>query len=283
MSQNTWSSHFQLPTLAEVSDADFERAAALLRARAGIVLGPHKKDMAGRTLAQRTHACGSETVRRYLDQLAGDGRSLEWEHFINAFTINHTAFFRERHHFDILADFVRTRSKPVSIWCSAASTGEEAYSIAMTLRETLPQPDNGVSIWATDIDTTAIQKAREGIYPQERAKPVPEPWLHQYFQRGKGRRTGQIRVKENLRSLIEFGVFNLLQNDWPAPGSFDAIFCRNTMIYFDKATQTKILERFAPALRAGGLLFAGHSENFTYLTDAFRLQGQTVYVKNEGR
>jgi len=266
--------------MAEITPGDFDRAAAQLHARAGIVLGAHKKDMVCRTLAQRAHAAGIPTVRQYLDQLERNPRWPEWENFVNAFTINHTAFFRERHHFDILADFVRTRHKPISVWCSAASTGEEAYSIAMTLRETLGHPGTGVSVWATDIDTAAIQKAREGIYPIERVKPVPQECLQKYFQRGKGPRAGQVRVKETLRSMIEFGVFNLLQEDWPPPASFDAIFCRNTMIYFDKPTQTRILGRFAPTLKKGGLLFAGHSENFTYLTNAFRLQGQTVYVKS---
>lgn len=273
------SSIFALPAQARLSPGDFEHATRLLQHRAGIVLGDHKQDMAGRTLALRAHALGHETVHDYLEELARNALSPEWEHFVNTFTINHTAFFREEHHFDILARFVRTRSKPISVWCCAASTGEEPYTIAMTLRESCPNPDVGVSIWATDIDTEAVRRAREGIYPQERIKPVPEDYLRKYFQRGTGRRTGMVRVKDSLRNLIDFGMFNLLQNDWPAPRSFDVIFCRNTMIYFDKATQTRILERFAPTLKPGGLLFAGHSENFTYLTDAFRLQGQTVYIK----
>ena len=277
---NTSSSIFALPAQARLSQGDFDYAARLLQARAGIVLGEHKQEMAGRTLALRAHAVGHQSVREYLEELSRNPLSAEWEPFVNSFTINHTAFFREQHHFDILARFMRTRRKPISVWCSAASTGEEPYTIAMTLRESCPQPDVGVSIWATDIDTTAIQRAREGVYTRDRVKPVSDDLLRKYFQRGTGRRAGMVRVKDNLRSMIEFGVFNLLQNDWPAPGSFDAIFCRNTMIYFDKDTQTKILERFAPTLKPGGLLFAGHSENFTYLTDAFRLQGQTVYVKS---
>lgn len=277
---NNSSSIFALPAQARLSQGDFDYAARLLQARAGIVLGEHKQEMAGRTLALRAHAVGHNSVRDYLDELSRNPLSPEWETFVNSFTINHTAFFREQHHFEILARFVRTRSKPISIWCSAASTGEEPYTIAMTLRESCAQPDIGVSIWATDIDTSAIQRAREGVYTRDRVKPVSDEYLRKYFQRGTGRRAGMVRVKDNLRSMIEFGVFNLLQNDWPAPASFDAIFCRNTMIYFDKDTQTRILERFAPTLKPGGLLFAGHSENFTYLTDAFRLQGQTVYVKS---
>lgn len=274
------SSIFALPAQAKLAQGDFQHAARLLQARAGIVLGAHKQEMAGRTLALRAHARGYDSVHAYLEDLARNPLSPEWEPFVNAFTINHTAFFREQHHFEILANFARTRGKPISVWCAATSTGEEAYTIAMTLREAVPQPDSGVSIWATDIDTDAIRRAREGVYPQERVKPIPEAYLHKYFQRGTGRRAGMVRAKDSLRNLIEFDIFNLLQNDWPAPNSFDAIFCRNTMIYFDKATQTRILERFAPTLKPGGLLFAGHSENFTYLTDTLRLKGQTVYVKS---
>src|SRR5690606_6505369 len=171
--------------------------------------------------------------------------------FVNSFSFNPTACCREQYLCVILARFVRTRRKPITILCCAASTCEEPHTGAITPREAVPQPDVGVSIWATDIDTSAIQKARDGVYSTERVKPVSEEYLRKYFQRGTGRRAGMVRVKDNLRSMVEFGAFNLLQNDWPPPSSFDAIFCRNTMIYFDKDTQVKVLERFAPALKTG--------------------------------
>lgn len=267
-----------MPELPEVGHNDFQRAAALLRTRAGIVLGGHKQEMAERTLGLRAKSLGVPTVREYLDHLEQNFQSSHWQAFINAFTINHTAFFREQHHFPILADFARKRGKPFSVWCCASSTGEEAYSIAMTLRESLPAPDSGIYVLATDIDTKAVERAREGMYSLERAEPIPRELLHKYFLRGAGRRAGKVRAKPVLRDMIEFDIVNLLSADWPAGQKFDVIFCRNTMIYFDKATQTRILERFAAILKPGGLLFAGHSENFTYLTKAFRLQGQTVYV-----
>lgn len=266
-----------MPVLAEVGQHDLERSARILRARAGIVIGTHKHEMVARTLGLRTKGMGLRSVKEYLDHLEQNAHSPEWEAFVNAFTINHTAFFREQHHFDILAKFAQARKKPFSVWCCAASTGEEPYTIAMTLRESCPQPDVGVSILATDIDTRAIERAREGVYSLERAQPVPEDYLKKYFQRGTGRHAGMVRAKPSIRDMIEFDTFNLLSANWPTDRKFDAIFCRNTMIYFDKPTQTRILERFAPVLKPGGLLFAGHSENFTYLTQAFRLQGQTVY------
>src|SRR5690554_6015481 len=146
---------FTMPALPEVGHNDFERAARILRARTGIVLGGHKQEMAERTLAMRARRMGLDSVREYLDLLEADNRSEHWEPFVNAFTINHTAFFREQHHFPILADFAKRRKKPLSVWCCASSTGEEPYSIAITLREAVPMPDSGVSILATDIDTTA--------------------------------------------------------------------------------------------------------------------------------
>lgn len=271
---------YTLPSIPQASHGDCDRAARLLKSYAGIILGTHKEDMVARTLGMRTQKVGLTEVREYLDLLERDTHSLQWQDFVNAFTINHTAFFREQHHFDILGKFVSTRPKPLDIWCSAASTGEEAYSIAMTVREHCPSPDMGVSILATDIDSDALDKARQGVYTLERIEPVPEAWLPRYFQRGVGARKGQARVKPVLSRMVEFDEFNLVGTSWPANNSFDAIFCRNTMIYFDREDQTRILERFAAVIRPGGLLFVGHSENFSYLTKDFRLLGQTVYVRN---
>lgn len=269
---------FSTPALSEVQPDDFPRAALVLHKRAGILLGTHKRDMVERTLGLRAQSVGMGTVRQYLDYLEHNPQSPEWEVYVNAFTINHTAFFREQHHFDILASFVKTRKKPLAIWCAAASTGEEPFSIAMVLHESCVQASQGVSVIATDIDTKAIERAREGVYSLERVKPVPEDYLKKYFQRGTGQRAGMVRAKDVVRDIIHFDVLNLLSPTWHSGQKFDAIFCRNTMIYFDKPTQTRLLERFAQVLKPGGLLFAGHSENFTYLTKALRLQGQTVYV-----
>ncbi|HEY9460529.1 MAG TPA: CheR family methyltransferase [Paralcaligenes sp.] len=274
------SSLFTLPVLPEFGQGDFERAAHLLQRRTGIVLGDHKREMACRTLGIRTRKLGLSNVADYLIHLDQNAQSPEWDAFVNAFTINHTAFFRERHHFKALAELVQERNAPLSVWCSAASTGEEPYTIAMTLHEAgLPLPLTP-PVWATDIDTKAIADARQGIYSLERVKPVPEDYLKKYFYRGRDRRAGMVRVKPNIRNSVRFETFNLLSDSWPLGDKFDVIFCRNTMIYFDKPTQTRILKRFASMLRPQGLLFAGHSENFTYLTDAFHLRGKTIYVRS---
>lgn len=268
---------FSLPVLAEVEFSDFERAQLLLQRRAGIILGEHKREMAERTLAARAKVLRMAAVATYLDYLVQNADAPEWQEFINLFTVNHTAFFRERHHFDVLGRFAKNRGRPLEIWSAACSTGEEPYSIAIKLRDSLSNPDYQVSVLATDIDTSAIATAKAGMYTLERVKPVSEVQLKQYFLRGTGSRAGMARIKPNIRNMVEFDVLNLLAPVWPLDTRFDAIFCRNTLIYFDKQTQSKVLERFARVMKPGGLLFVGHSENLTYLTDAFRLKGQTVY------
>ncbi|WP_370635955.1 CheR family methyltransferase [Paralcaligenes sp. KSB-10] len=273
---------FLMESLAQASQHDFDRAVRLLRDRAGIVLGGHKREMAARTLGLRAKRLGKKTIEGYLNYLEQDTGLPEWEHFVNAFTINHTAFFREAHHFETLNKWVRDRKRPVSVWCCAASTGEEPYSIAMTLREALPGADSQISVWATDIDTHAIERARFGVYSLDRVQPVPDGMLKKYFYRGKGTQDGMVRVKPVIHNLVQFEPFNLVSPIWPSDKKFDAIFCRNVMIYFDKETQTQVLGQFSKMLKPEGLLFVGHSENFTYLSKAFRLQGQTVYVEAQG-
>lgn len=271
---------FSLPALPEVAPGDFERARALLKRRAGIVLGVHKREMAERTLAMRAKVLKMAAVSQYLAYLEQNTEAPEWQEFVNTFTVNHTAFFRERHHFEVLARFAKSRARPLSIWSAACSTGEEPYSIAIKLRDTLPNPDHQVSVYATDIDTQAIAAARVGMYTLERVKPLSEDQLKKYFLRGTGSRAGMVRIKPSIRSMVEFNTLNLLAPVWQLDAQFDVIFCRNTLIYFDKATQTKVLDHFARVMKPGGLLFVGHSENLTYLTDSFRLKGQTVYKVN---
>lgn len=271
---------FSLPALPEMDAEDSVRACMLLKQRAGIVLGAHKQDMLERTLGLRAKALSMNTCLDYLNYLEQHVDAAEWQEFINAFTVNHTAFFREQHHFDILLRFVKTRDRPLTIWSAACSTGEEPYSIAIKLRDALPGHAHQISIFASDIDTQAVAAAQSGVYTLDRVKPVPEAQLRQYFLRGTGARSGMVRIKPGIRSMVEFEVLNLLAPVWPLDTRFDAIFCRNALIYFDKVTQREILERFARVMKPEGLLFVGHSENLTYLTDAFRLQGQTVYVVN---
>ncbi|HEX7972325.1 MAG TPA: CheR family methyltransferase [Thiobacillus sp.] len=260
---------------------DFARVRSLIYRQAGISLGDSKQEMVYSRLARRLRAKGMNSFEEYLDALESGRDGEEWEAFTNALTTNLTAFFREAHHFPILAEHMRHMKAPLSIWCSASSTGEEPYSIAMTMCEAFGTLTPPVSIVATDIDTHVLETAASGVYPIERIDKMAPDRVKRFFQRGTGERDGLVRVRPELRQLITFKPLNLLADSWPVKGPFDVIFCRNVMIYFDKPTQSKILSRFVPLMRPQGLLFAGHSENFLYASDAFRLRGKTVYELDE--
>ncbi|MHB0975510.1 MAG: CheR family methyltransferase [Thiobacillus sp.] len=256
---------------------DFARIRALIYRQAGIALAESKQEMVYSRLARRLRAKGLNSFAEYLDGLENGRDGDEWEAFTNALTTNLTSFFREAHHFPILAEHLQNMKAPLSIWCSASSTGEEPYSIAMAACEAFGTLTPPVSIVATDIDTNVLETAANGVYPIERIDKMAQGRVKRFFQRGKGERSGLVRVRPELRQLVTFKPLNLLAGTWPVSGPFDAIFCRNVMIYFDKPTQGRILERFVPLLKPEGLLFAGHSENFMYASDAFRLRGKTVY------
>lgn len=262
----------------EFTSADFARIRELIHRRAGISLSDHKRDMAYSRLARRLRARGLNSFRHYLDLLESENDPLEWEAFTNALTTNLTAFFREAHHFPILAEFVKRRPQPVSVWCSAASTGEEPYSIAMTLVEALgDSAARHASVLATDLDTQVLAKGEAGVYTLDQVKQLSPERLKRFFLKGTGSHAGYVKVRPELRAMIRFEQLNLTDSEYGLDSPFDAIFCRNVMIYFDKPTQGQVLSRFEPLVKPGGLLFAGHSENFTYVTQAFRLRGQTVY------
>jgi len=261
----------------EFTRRDFERVRALIHQRAGIALAESKQEMVYSRLARRLRATGLDSFATYLDHLERGGDTAEWEAFTNALTTNLTSFFREAHHFPILAEHLARAQPPVEIWCSASSTGEEPYSIAMTACEAFNTLNPPVRIVATDIDTNVLNTAANGIYPIDRLDKMSPERIRRFFLRGKGAQQGMARVRPELRQLITFRQVNLLADRWDVHGPFDAIFCRNVMIYFDKPTQGRILNRFAPLMKPDALLFAGHSENFLYVCDAFRLRGKTVY------
>lgn len=264
----------------EFTPRDFARVRELIYRQAGISLSESKQEMVYSRLARRLRARNMNSFEEYLDALERGSDADEWQAFTNALTTNLTAFFREAHHFPILAAHLKQAKAPLSIWCSAASTGEEPYTLAMTACEAFGSLNPPVSIVATDIDTNVLETAANGVYPIERVDKMPQDRLKRFFQRGKGDRSGYVRVRSELRQLITFQPLNLLAPAWPVKGPFDAIFCRNVMIYFDKPTQAKILERFVPLMKPDALLFAGHSENFMYASQAFKLRGKTVYELN---
>ena len=266
------------------SAADFQRISKLIYQYAGISLSPVKQDMVYSRLARRLRATGKNSFADYLDALEKD-RGDEWERFVNSLTTNLTSFFREPHHFPIFADHLQkigTR-RPIRVWCSAASTGEEPYSIAMTVAETFGSNASHVSIFASDLDTNVLATAEKGVYPIERVEKLSPDRLRRFFLRGTGSQDGFVAVRPEIRRMVQFQRINLLDASYPVKGPVDVIFCRNVMIYFDKPTQYKILSRFAPMMQADGLMFAGHSESFLHAADLFKSLGKTVYSLTPNR
>lgn len=261
------------------SDQDFSRIKALIYQRAGISLHDGKHAMVYSRISRRLRDTGHESFKSYLDWLEHhDGT--EWQEFINALTTNLTAFFREQHHFSILTDYLRSLGPGASprVWCSAASTGEEPYSLAMTLADTLGA-NSRFTLQCSDIDTKVLATAAAGIYKAENTKGLTTEQLRKYFLKGKAKNSGYIRVKPELQKNMEFFTVNLIQDNWPFREPFDVVFCRNVMIYFDAATQRRVLERIHRTMKPGGMLFVGHAENFTDAKTLFTLRGKTVYER----
>jgi chemotaxis protein methyltransferase CheR len=257
---------------------DFDRVRKLIYAHAGISLSDSKQELVYSRLSRRLRATGIKTFSEYLALLESNN-AVEWEAFTNSLTTNLTSFFREPHHFPVLAEHLRSiqGKHPISVWCSAASTGEEPYTIAMTVIDTLGRDASNIKILATDLDTKVLETAKAGVYAEERVSKLDPELIKRFFLRGTGAQAGFVRVRPELREMITFRQANLLHKDWQIRPPLDVIFCRNVMIYFDKQTQLDILKKFVPLLRSNGLLFAGHSESFHQADEYFKLRGKTVY------
>ncbi|MGB1110856.1 MAG: CheR family methyltransferase [Gammaproteobacteria bacterium] len=269
----------------EFTRGDFEKVRELVKRHTGIALSDAKRQMVYGRLARRMRQLGVSRTADYLRML-DDVTGQELEHFRNAVTTNLTAFFREQHHFQLLAqrlkdDAALRERKRLNIWSAGSSTGEEAYSIAITLRETLADIDDwDIRILATDIDSQVVETGRKGIYTQDRVQGLPEARLRRWFQRGKGRQQGLVRVSPLLRDMVSFKPLNLM-HAWPRFEPFDFIFCRNVAIYFDHDTKVRLFGRMAEVLRPDGFLMIGHSENLSGVSSDFRLISNTTYVKTD--
>ncbi len=259
-------------------EGHFRQVCRLIHERAGIALAPGKKDMVYSRLCRRLRVLGLSDFEAYLGRLqrAADP---EWEGFTNALTTNLTAFFREPHHFSWLAEFLAARvaADKTRVWCAAASTGEEPFSIAMVAAETLGRRAGTLEQVATDVDTAVLARARAGIYEVDRIDDLSADRRKRFFQRGTGPNAGKVRVRPELASTIRFQPLNLVAPEWRLDGTFDVIFCRNVMIYFDKPTQRRILERMHQRLAPGGYLVAGHSESYLNVPSLFTPCGRTIY------
>jgi len=252
---------------------DFGRVRHLIAAYAGISLHERKENMVYNRLSRRLRAIGLSSFRDYLDRVEAPG-SAEKERFVNALTTNLTAFFREPHHFESLRAMAAYH-KGLRIWSSACSTGEEAYSAAMTLRE----QGCDAEILASDVDTEALGTGRAAVYPLAALERIDPQRVRQHFLKGTGANASHAMVRPELRAMVKFAPRNLLAPAWPANEKFDAIFCRNVMIYFNRETQMRLLDRFAAVLQPGAILFLGHSESCAVGHPAFRPAGKTTFAR----
>jgi chemotaxis protein methyltransferase CheR len=272
--------------LAPLTQTEFRQFQELILAEAGITLNESKRVLVQSRLARRLRSLGLQTYGDYLLFLAKQpAESPERLEMINCLTTNKTDFFRENHHFEFLRDRVipeaRARAqsgapKKLRIWSAACSTGEEPYSLAVTIREALGVDRNwDVKILASDIDTNVLATAEAGIYDAERFNQVPETLLRRYFMRRKS--DGAMQANETLKSMIRFRRINFIDPVWPIRGTFDVIFCRNVIIYFNRATQQRLFERLAQHLKPTGYLMVGHSENLYWMNTLLVPVRHTVY------
>ena len=263
---------------------DFNVLRKLSNDYSGILVPDDKFDMFYSRLSRRLRILGFSSFKEYCQHLQQHS-DLEFTEFINAVTTNLTSFFRENHHFEYLRDQVipellkkNNQQRTLKVWSAGCSTGEEPYSIAMTLLEYLPSGWN-VKILATDLDTHVLATAAAGTYSADRVDGLPETILKRWFMRGKGAQQNRVRIKQELRQLVTFKQLNLM-GEWPMKNLFDVIFCRNVLIYFDRETKQTLARRYADLLPGGACLFLGHSESLHQLSTDFRLIGNTIYRKN---
>lgn len=264
---------------------DFTCLSQLAYELTGINLEERKKPLLYNRLVKRLRELNLADFNAYC-QLLKLNNSEEQRYFIDAITTNITAFFREPHHFDYLKnDFLpqlmaaKKFSKTLRIWCAGCSTGEEPYSVAITLSEALPTiQDWDIKILASDLNLDALDIAHAGIYPQESIANIELACKKRWFLKGTGNKTGLVLVKPQIRNLITFKQFNLI-GEWPKLPAFDIIFCRNVVIYFNKETQRILFDRLANALKPNGILIIGHAESLFKISQRFNLIGNTIYRK----
>jgi len=267
------------------TDKDFDCLRQLVGKKTGIVLSDAKKDMVYSRLARRLRQLRLDSFATYCALIEDEAANAdEMVQLTNAITTNLTSFFREGHHFDFFRDKVlpelqqkNAGDKRIRIWSSACSTGEEAYSIAIALRQGMPDLRGwDARILATDLDTNVLEKAERAVYKDERIEGLSLDVRKHCFLKGRNGQGGLVKVRHELRDLITIRQLNLM-HAWPFRGPFDVVFCRNVVIYFNQDTQRRLIDRIAEHMSPGGYLFMGHSETLHNISDRFRLIGKTIY------
>ncbi len=240
----------------------------------GIKMGPDKQALLASRVLKRMRTLGLEEYRAYLDRFEADPS--EVEHFINAVTTNTTYFFREEDHFPLLSraitGWLAQGQRRFRVWCAASSTGQEPYTIAMTLKKATEGKSVDLQILATDIDTKVLAVAQRGVYPADQLQKVPPLYRDEFEPVSEG-----YRVSSSVRSMVKFGRINLTKQPYPMKGPLDIIICRNVMIYFDEPTRRRLVGEFERLIRPGGLLFIGHSESIQGMTKSLRIESPSVF------
>jgi chemotaxis protein methyltransferase CheR len=271
----------------ELTERQFERISKLVGQLCGINLHSGKQELVKARLNKRLRKLGLDDFDDYMDYVRHDSTGNELTAMIDALCTNLTRFFREHEHFDYLADTLLPRladdprhsNRRLRLWSAGCSTGEEAYSMAITVAENLPSlPTWDVGILATDLSSGATQTSANGHYDAKRVATIPAQWRSKYFEVIQARPERLYRANDTLRNMMHFAKLNLM-DPWPMQNKFDAIFCRNVMIYFNKGTQAELINRFWHMLAPGGTLFIGHSESLAGVKHRFRYVQPTVYER----
>lgn len=267
----------------EYTRADFDVLRNISNSHSGIIVTDDKFDMFYSRLSKRIRMLGLANFKEYCQYLK-DNEENEFTEFINAITTNLTAFFRENHHFEYVKNIIIPEllkrnhgTKEIKVWSAGCSTGEEPYSIAMTLLENIPSNWH-VKILATDLDTNVLQTAANGVYSNDRISGLSTARQKRWFKKGKGANSHKVKVKPELQEIIRFKQLNLMV-EWPMRGYFDFIFCRNVIIYFDRNTKESLVNRYSALLATGSHLLIGHSESLHQIKTDFDLIGNTIYRK----
>ncbi len=265
----------------EFTTADFDYLRGIVTETTGIIAPNDKYTMYYSRLARRLRSLGLADFRAYREFLS-QNQETESIELVNAVTTNLTSFFREKHHFDyvretLIPEKIHNNNRQLRIWSAGCSTGEEPYTIAMTLLQAIPDPERwDIKILATDIDSNVLKTGSAGVYDASRVSSLDINLLRRYFKKGSGSNEGKVKISPELIRMIRFRQLNLL-HDWPISEKMDFIFCRNVVIYFDKETKANLVNRFADQLQAQGILFMGHSESLYKTSDRFELLGKTIY------
>jgi chemotaxis protein methyltransferase CheR len=271
-----------LNSLEPLSDEDFAQIRTLVKATTGISLGENKRDLVINRLAQRVRGLQMRSYSQYVQYLETDAGRPEMVNMINRITTNKTDFFREKHHFDylratVLPQLEKQDRGAIRLWSAGCSSGQEPYSLAITLREYFMSKGKWqLKILATDLDTNILQKAAEGVYDAEQLAAVPLSSLPRYFRK---LADGRYAVKPILQQMVVFRKFNLMTPQYKIKMPLDIIFCRNVMIYFDEQAKKEMISKFAGLLQPKGYLFIGHSESTAMSKDEFVNVGPTIYRK----